>query len=132
MQLNFSCSLSLSVWHCQLKWVLCSPLLSFLPLSGALMGGGRDLSSIPSAIIPLLPLPENIGLFSTLPPPALFSYSLILCMSDPRRSEKAMKSEKTMLSTLMSAYSCVQRWAKRWTCFAKQQPGRARQKFLAT
>ena len=26
----------------------------------------------------------------------------------------------------------VQRWTKRWTCFAKQQPGRTRQKFLAT
>ena len=26
----------------------------------------------------------------------------------------------------------VQRWAKRWTCFAMQQPGRGRLKFLAT
>ena len=26
----------------------------------------------------------------------------------------------------------VQRWAKRWTCFAMQQPGRGRQNFLAT
>ena len=26
----------------------------------------------------------------------------------------------------------VQRWTKRWTCFAKQPPGKARQKFLAT
>ena len=26
----------------------------------------------------------------------------------------------------------VQSWTKRWTCFAKQQPGRARHKFLAT
>ena len=26
----------------------------------------------------------------------------------------------------------VQRWTKRWTCFAKKQPGKARQKFLAT
>ena len=25
----------------------------------------------------------------------------------------------------------VQRWTKRWTCFAKQQPGRAKQKVLA-
>ena len=31
-----------------------------------------------------------------------------------------------------SWFSIVQRWAKKWTCFAKQQPGRARQKFLAT
>ena len=29
-------------------------------------------------------------------------------------------------------YRGVQRWAKRWTCFVKQQPGRARLKFLAT
>ena len=27
---------------------------------------------------------------------------------------------------------CTQRWTKRWMCFAKQQPGRARQEFLAT
>ena len=26
----------------------------------------------------------------------------------------------------------VQRWAKKWTCFAKQQPGMARQKMFAT
>ena len=26
----------------------------------------------------------------------------------------------------------IQRWAKRWTCFARQHPGRAKQKFLAT
>ena len=26
----------------------------------------------------------------------------------------------------------VQRYTKRWTCFVKQQPGKARQKFIAT
>ena len=33
---------------------------------------------------------------------------------------------RTMLFVL------IKRWTKRWTCFAKQQPGRARQKFIAT
>ena len=59
-----------------------SPLFSVLPLSGALMGGGRDLFSIPSAIIPLLPLPENIGLFQHCSaPPPLFLFSLTLSFS---------------------------------------------------
>ena len=98
MRLNFSFSPSLSVWHCQLKWVLCSPLCSFLPLSGALMGGGRDLSSIPSAIIPLLPLPKNIGLFSTSPLLLLFSLTLSFFVFPIPWSRKAMKFEKTMLS----------------------------------
>ena len=26
----------------------------------------------------------------------------------------------------------IHRWTKRWTCFAKRQPGRAKLKFLAT
>ena len=26
----------------------------------------------------------------------------------------------------------IQRWTKRWTCIAMQEPGKARQKFLAT
>ena len=32
----------------------------------------------------------------------------------------------------LSLMSVLQRWAKRWTCFAKQQPGRVRRQFLAT
>ena len=34
-------------------------------------------------------------------------------------------------ASLQAAFE-VERWTKRWTCFAKQRPGRARQKLLAT
>ena len=80
-----------------------SSLLAALLCYGWVGVGG---SLLHSAVIPLLPLPENIELFlrcpSLLLPPSLFIlfslYSLILCISDPW-SEKAMKSEKAMLQT---------------------------------
>ena len=36
-----------------------------------------------------------------------------------------------VLRTAVTAF-ILQRWAKKWNCFAKHQPGRVRQKLLAT
>ena len=35
-------------------------------------------------------------------------------------------------ANLITSKDHIQRWPKKWTCFTKLQPGKARQKFLAT
>ena len=37
-----------------------------------------------------------------------------------------------LLFISISISKTVQRWVKKWTCIAKQEPGRARQKILGT
>ena len=53
-------------------------------------------------------------------------YCLVLANTDWDQAKIDLKDKK-------NSYPWpLQRWAKKWTCIAKQQPGRARQKVLAT
>ena len=47
--------------------------------------------------------------------------------SVPRKEARELLSNESLL-----LLAFMQRWAKWWTCFAKQWPGKAGQKFLAT
>ena len=61
---------------------------------------------------------------------ALLEYAAVNYNYWGARAKKKKKGRKEALL----AFKCVQTKLQtlRWTCFAKQQPGRARQKFLAT
>ena len=45
------------------------------------------------------------------------------------REKRNISKEVPVLFSFMVMILAIQRWTKRWTCFAKQQPGSNRQKF---